>query len=236
MEFPEPRDFGWDLKSFDNAFSTVTHLPDGRTLFEIEHPPVREVTAEMLCWWYGVYADLSLVIDGTTYPAFLVSHPKDHISLESEKADKERPLTAGDFVTIVEGYQRNPDFTTNERLEVVRRDETRFALRATRSGVTVADVEFHYEDGPDGLKVRNLLTVGVAKGIFKPIVNRMIIPWLYYEDKNYAWLLHSVEEIGNFENFLPEIFARRDQGMTIRWDRNSLPPKKPLRGPSPADV
>lgn len=236
MEFPAPRDFGWELKGFDDAFSTVTHLPDGRTLFEVEHPPVREVTAEMLHWWYGVYADLTLVIDGETYPAFLVSHPLDHISLESEKEDKSRPLTAGDFVTFVEGYQRNPKLVVNERLEVVRRDESRFALRASRSGVTVADVEFSYEDGPDGLKVRNLLTVGVAKGFFKPLVNRVLIPWLYYEDKNYAWVLHSVEEIGNFENFLPEIFARRDQGMTIRWDRNTRPTAASPAGPSPVDA
>ncbi|WP_412555659.1 hypothetical protein [Shimia sp. MIT1388] len=222
MQLPEPREFGWELKSFDNAHSTVTHLPDGRTLFEVDHPPVRDVTAEMLSWWYGVYADLTLVIDGDTYPAFLVSHPQDHISLDSEKAVPDGPLKAGDFLNIQEAYQRNPKFALDERLEVVALDAQRFALKATRRGVTVADLEFRFEDGPDGAKFTNLLTVGVESGWLKPLVNRVMIPWLYYEDKNYAWVLHTVEEVGNFENFLPEIFARRDQGMTIRWNRNSL--------------
>ncbi len=222
MQLPEPREFGWELKSFDNAHSMVTHLPDGRTLFEVDHPPVRDVTAEMLSWWYGVYADLTLVIDGQTYPAFMVSHPQDHISLDSEKASPEGPLTAGDFVNVKEAYQRNPKYMLDERLEVVALEEEKFALKATRRGVTVADLEFRFEDGPEGAKFTNHLTVGVESGWLKPLVNRVMIPWLYYEDKNYAWILHSVEEVGNFENFLPEIFARRHQGMTIQWDRNCL--------------
>lgn len=222
MQLPEPREFGWALKSFDNAHSIVTHLPDGRTLFEVDHPPVRDVTAEMLTWWYGIYADLTLEIDGVSYPAFLVSHPLDHISLNSEKAVPEGPLQVGDFLNIKEAYQRNPKFSLDERLEVVALEEHRFALKATRRGVTVADLEFRFEDGPDGAKFTNHLTVGVESGWLKPLVNRVMIPWLYYEDKNYAWVLHTVEEIGNFENFLPEIFARRDQGMTIRWNRNCL--------------
>ncbi|MBE1292019.1 MAG: hypothetical protein GJ677_05955 [Rhodobacteraceae bacterium] len=222
MQLPEPREFGWALKNFDNAHSTVTHLPDGRTLFEVHHPPVRDVTAEMLTWWYGIYADLTLEIDGDSYPAFLVSHPLDHISLSSEKAVPDGPLKAGDFLNIQEAYQRNPKYALDERLEVVALDERRFALKATRRGVTVADLEFRFEDGPEGAKFTNHLTVGVERGWLKPLVNRVMIPWLYYEDKNYAWVLHTVEEIGNFENFLPEIFARRDQGMTIRWNRNCL--------------
>lgn len=236
MEFPEPRDFGWSLKTFDNAFSKVTHMADGRTLFEVKHPPVREVTAEMLCWWYGVCADLTLVIDGQTHPAFLVSHPLDHVSFDSEKRNKDRPLTSGDHVTIVEAYKRRPEFLVHERLEVVALDQGRFSLRAMRGGVTVADLTIFFEDGPDGLVVRNLLTVGVEKGLLKPFVNRLIIPWLYYEDKNYAWVLHSVEEIGNLENFLPEIFARRDQGMTICWDRNSPQAGTHRDGPFPAEA
>ena len=221
MHIPEPRAFGWQLKTFDNAHSKVTHLPDGRKLFEVNHPPVRGVTAEMLCWWYGVYADLQLVIDGVTYPAFLVSHPLDHISLESHKARSDGPLLPGDFVTLHEAYDRNPKYSINEYVEVIARDETQFHLRASRRGVTVADVVFEYQDGPDGATFTNHLTVGVREGLLKSFVNKVMIPWLYNEDKNYAWILHSVQEIGNFENFLPEIFARRDQGMTIVWDRTA---------------
>ncbi|GAA6182561.1 hypothetical protein NBRC116594_39990 [Shimia sp. NS0008-38b] len=222
MNLPEVRDFGWELRRLDDGFSKVTLLPDGRTLFEVEHAPVRDVTTDMLSWWYGVYADLKLVIDEQMYPAYLVSHPLDHISLRSEKKDKDGPLSPGDFITLVEAYGRNPQHSTNERLEVTQRDKKKFALRASRRGITVADVEFVFVDGPDGAEVKNKLTVGVENGILKPLVNRWIVPWLYNEDRNYAWVRHSIEEIGNFENFLPDIYARRDQGMVISWNRNSL--------------
>lgn len=236
MELPEPRNFGWDLKNVDKAFSKMAHLSDGRAVFEIDHQPVREVTAEMLAWWYGVCANLTLVIDGETYPAYRVSHPRDHVSFERAEHAGDRPLAAGDHVNIVEAYKRKAEFLVREQLEVVALDETQFCLRATRAGITVAHLSFFFEDGEDGLQVRNLLTVGLEKGLLKPLVNRLLIPWLYSEDKNYAWMRHSVEEIGNFENFLPEIFARRDQGMTICWDRNSPQAGTHRDGPFPAEA
>lgn len=222
MQMPEPREFGWALKTFDDAHATVTHLPDGRTLFEVEHPPVRDVTTEMLQWWYGAYTDLTMIIDGQAVPAFLVSHPKDHISISSTKSDATKPLQPGDMIHIMEAYQRNPKYLLKEDIEVVARDETRFALRARRRGVTVAEMEFRYMDSPEGAVFTNHLTVGVSKGVLKPLVNHVMIPWIYNEDKNYAWVLHSVEEVGNFENFLPDVFQRRAQGQVITWNRNCL--------------
>ncbi|MBO9478447.1 hypothetical protein J7382_12945 [Shimia sp. R11_0] len=227
MDLPEPRDFGWDLKGHEGAFSTVTHLSDGRTLFEVEHSPVQGVTAEMLHWWYGVYADLTLVIDGERYPAFLVAHPTEHVSLTSEKHDAGAPLAPGDHVTLVEVYGGDLRRLVNQRFEVTHLDASRYALQVKVKGVVIADVEFRYRDGDNGAAVRNTFTLGLRRGLWKPFVNRLLLPWVYHEDKTYAWVQHNIEEIGNLENFLPEIYARRDQGMTIYWNRNQPPDRDP---------
>ncbi len=219
MKLPAAKDFGWNFKSVAEAHSTISHLPDGRTLFEVEHPVVRGITVEMLEWWYGVYADLNVVIAGETVPAFRLSHPRDHIHLINQRVAQGGPLEVGDVVKIAESYQRNPKYITKEFLEVTRRDGNGFALKAERLGVTVADIEYQFWDVEGGVQIRNLLTVGVVGGALKPLINRVFVPWLYNEDKTYAWVIHCVEEIGNFENFLSELYVRRDQGMTITWER-----------------
>jgi hypothetical protein len=39
-------------------------------------------------------------------------------------------------------------------------------------------------------------------------MNRFVRPRLFPDDKARAWLRHNVEEVGNFEFFLPELYAK----------------------------
>ena len=55
------------------------------------------------------------------------------------------------------------------------------------------------------------LTVGPENPIGRIFVNRLVRPRLFPDDKARAWLRHNVEEVGNFEFFLPELYARRER-------------------------
>ena len=71
---------------------------------------------------------------------------------------------------------------------------------------------------PEGLKISTRLCVGVADGWAKTLINQVFVPLLFDEKKTEAWMLHNVEEVGSWENFLPVIFERRTQGDFIVWD------------------
>jgi hypothetical protein len=225
MKSPKPRNLGWTLKRLEGAHLTMTLLSDGRTQYKIEHSKVRGVTAEMISWWYGVYADLTLVIDGQVFPAFLISHPTDHISLKKETSTPNETLQPGDHIIIQECYNQEMDQILNERLTVLSLENDFYTLQVSRAGMRVADIEFRFNDCDSGVNFTSKLTVGVELGPLKSLINRIIIPWLYFRNRNWeksnaAWMQHTVEEIGNFENFLPEIFNRRHQGLNIVWNRD----------------
>lgn len=41
------------------------------------------------------------------------------------------------------------------------------------------------------------------------LLNRWVRPRFLSDESARAWLKHNVEEVGNFEHFLPETFAQR---------------------------
>ena len=51
------------------------------------------------------------------------------------------------------------------------------------------------------------MIVGARRGPLRIIFNRFIRPRLFSDEMGQAWLRHNVEEVGNFESFLPAVFA-----------------------------
>jgi hypothetical protein len=59
------------------------------------------------------------------------------------------------------------------------------------------------------VRYRSRVVVGATGGPLPPLLNRFALPRLFGEETARAWLRHNVEEVGCFENFLPEIHAAR---------------------------
>ncbi len=223
QHLPPPRDFGWALRGLEEAETVFTQTQDGRIVMELHHPIVPGVTAEMVAWWFGVYAHQKLTVDGQTYLAFQVWHPRDHAHIERAGQKPHAPLKAGDSVTLAEAYGRDMRYTTNETLRVLRRSAENYAIRSVRWGLTVAELEYSYQDTADGLKISTQLCIGVPDGWAKTLINQVFIPVLFDEKKTEAWMQHNVEEISAWVHFLPDIYALRDQGEVIVWDRTNTP-------------
>jgi hypothetical protein len=48
--------------------------------------------------------------------------------------------------------------------------------------------------------------IGAEHLLVQPWFNALVRPRVFSEDMARAWLLHNVEEVGNFEFFLPELY------------------------------
>lgn len=218
MELSPPGAFDWSLRGLEDAETVFTQSRDGRIIMEVRHPVVPGVTTEMVHWWFGVYAHLKLQIDGEIFDGFQVCHARDHKYMRRADKGWSGPLRPGDRVSLSEAYGPKQEYSTSETVQIVRIDRAGFGLRANRLGLAVADLSYAYEDTPEGLKVSTRLCVGVASGWAKTLINQVFVPLLFDEKKTEAWMLHNVEEVSSWANFLPAIFARRDQGDLIIWN------------------
>lgn len=212
MKLPTERDFGWDLKSLDSAYTEVNTLPGGQTELIIDHDTVEGVTTEMLLWWFERFPRLTVTKDGEDYPAYQLWHPSDHIGVE---AIPDEQLRQGHQLVIAEAFQRNPDHRIQQKAEVFYLDTDGIGLQFRKFGHSVMRLRHRFEDSQEGVRYHSRMVVGADQGLLKPLINRVVVPRKFGPERANAWLQHNVEEVGCFEHFLPELYDERHQGECI---------------------
>ncbi len=212
MKLPPPRDPGWQLRALDSASTEVKRMTTGQLELKIEHAPLRGIDREMLLWWFQYFTELSVRVDGQVYPAYQIWHPNDHIKV---KAIPDPPLRAGKELFIDEAFQRRSAYRVKERARIHRLDRDGIELRVYKLGRPVMRLRHSFEEDSGGLLYRTRMLLGLEKGVFKPLVNKVIVPLNMNEAKIHAWLKHNVEEVGCFEHFLKKLYDQREKGKEL---------------------
>lgn len=207
-ELPEPIPVPWTMKDLGSAHSGVEELDDGRLRCFIRHDIVHGVTPEMLVWWFrNISGDVS--IEGRRYPRYRVWHPRDHVAHGYERRTAQG-AGPGAVFRIHEVLGRNPAYRVDVRTLVTRLDEGGFAHRPSVHGLPLVRMDYTFRRAAGGTLYENSLTIGVpARGLAKPfarIFNRALSKLAFPVAKGRAWLLHNIEEVGNFEHFLPALY------------------------------
>ena len=193
------------MKPLESAQTEVKRLPDGRLVFAIVHDLIRAVTPQMLVWWFNNMEGDHDVGFGPA-PRYRLWHPVDHVALTYVRpATDGRRFGAGAQVRIQELFGGRPENAIDVVSTIEFLDETGFAHADRVFGRPVAEMRYRFDAVPGGTRYENSLTVGLP-GI--ALFNDVVRPWLFSEAKGRAWLTHNVEEVGNFEFFLPALFAQ----------------------------
>jgi hypothetical protein len=205
LELPEPLPIQWLCKPVESAVSGVKILDDGRVFCWIEHEIVRRVTPAMLVWWFS-HLEGDVEIDGVKYDRYRVWHPRDHIFAEYAKRNSDGIIGVGSVIHLAEMFDANPKYLIHIFTEIRKLDETGYIHQPRIHGLRLAEMEYSFEAAAEGTKYRNSLTFGV-KGRLGRFVNPILRRFFFDEKRGIAWLKHNIEEVGNFEFFLPKLFA-----------------------------
>lgn len=202
---PDPIPVPWTMKPLASAETSLEILDDGRMHLRIRHEVVRSVTPEMLVWWFNnIEGDCE--VEGQRYPRYRIWHPLDHVALRYVR--RTSPIGPGARFHIHEVLGRNPAWRVNVETDIVRLDTGGFIHRPRAFGLPVRLVEMSYtfERVRGGTQYTNSMTVGLASRVARPL-NELLRARLFTEAHGRAWLKHNVEEVGNFEFFLPQLVA-----------------------------
>jgi hypothetical protein len=192
------------MKGLTSARTEVERLPDGRVRFAIEHDTVRGVTPAMLVWWLN-HMGGTVEIDGQVMPRYRAWHPVDHVALTYVRPGRDgRNFSAGAQVRIQEFFGGRPEFAIDIVSTIDFLDESGFAHGERILGVTIGRLDYRFTAVEGGTRYEDSLTVGVSG---MRLLNRLVLPRLFPEEKGRAWQLHNIEEVGNFEHFLPALYA-----------------------------
>jgi hypothetical protein len=211
IELPDPRPLLWPLRDRSSA-AVRRHGDRHRTTVRIEHAPLRGLNAQMLHWWYGNVPG-SMTYAGGTYPRYLVWHPLDHISYQvvsyrGDVADHTgAPVRTGSELRIREALHRNPDQLIDIRVTVAELGPNRAVIVKRVLGTTIVRLENDFSDAPGGARYRTTLTVGDTTPLARAGLNLVAHRRAFPEARIEPWITHHIEEIGNLEHFLPDLYA-----------------------------
>jgi hypothetical protein len=206
MELPAPLEFGWRMKPLESAKTTLQYLPDGRILLTISHDILKGITPQMLYWWFTHIAG-DMEYQGKSYSRYRVWHPRDHIHWALAKPGPNGKAEAGAVFHIVEAFGRNPSYYIDVHEVVEKLDETGIRLSNRRAGFEVSNLEHTFTPVSGGTLYRSRMTVGAEHPLVRTLLNRYVRPRIFPEAMARAWLKHNIEEVGNFEFFLPDLYA-----------------------------
>ena len=203
---PEPLRLPWQLKPASSASAGVETLGDGRRKLWVKHEVLKNVTPQMLAWWFGHFAEGEVEIDGRWFDRYRAWHPLDHVYARYVRRAPDGSGGPGAQIALCEYLGRNPAYKLEAVSTVEKLDETGFVHSVFRGGVRLARMEHVFTKAANGTRDENWLIVPGDPRL-APFA-RLLVPLLFPDAKGQAWLRHSVEEIGCLENFLPELYER----------------------------
>lgn len=203
----EALDFGWSMKTLASAQTSFSTDSAGVYHLRIEHDRLKGVTPAMLYWWFG-HIGGEMTYQGKTYARYLVWHPRDHIHWECVNANRLEKLGVGARFRIVEAFGRKRDFLIDSVEVVEKLDETGIRLVRRIAGIEVFSLQHDFIAVEGDTLYKSYMKVGTHHKLLRSVFNRWLRPLLFSEAMAAAWLQHNVEEVGNFEFFLPELYGR----------------------------
>lgn len=214
MQLPSALAFGWVMKPLESARTTFCVLPSGSFELTIEHDRIRGVTPAMLLWWFR-HIGGTMTYGGQPYARYRVWHPLDHIDWSMTRPAPDGAARIGSRFRIVEAFGCNPNWLVDSTEEVVKLDETGIRLVRRGLGQEVFSLEHGFEAMPGGTLYHSRMQVGVENRLGRYVINPLTHRFLFTREMGYAWLRHNVEEVGNFEFFLPELYREQVAQMAM---------------------
>jgi hypothetical protein len=208
LEMPPPLAIDWQMKPLSSARTDMRDLPDGRVELTIEHDTISGVTPAMLAWWFRTFPDGTVEQDGRQVSMYRLWHPRDHIRVDVLKppADGAPGVSKGARVAICERIAEKPRRVI---ADVAQMDESGLTLVLRRGPLRVAELRHKFITTAEGTLYRSRLVAGPTVPIVGRLLSAFVKRFVLTPEMGRAWLKHNVEEVGNFEFFLPELYAQR---------------------------
>lgn len=199
---PDPIPVPWTMKPLSSAQTTVDVDDQGRMRASIVHDVVHGVSPAMLVWWFRNMRG-TIDIEGRAYPRYRVWHPRDHVEHRYLFTPPGGDGVGSTFL-IHEVFGRDPRYEINVRTDVVRLDEGGFSHRPRVHGISgLVRMDYEFQRVAGGTRYRNSITIGFDAPRWLRFANAAMRRFAFDEAHARAWLVHNVEEVGNFEHFLP---------------------------------
>jgi len=207
LELSPSRSVPWAMKDISTAETDFRTFDDGRLCIRIRHDVLHGVSPKMLVWWFS-NLEGDMQIDGKTWPCYQIWHPIDHISIRYVRRRQDGTIGPGAQIHIREFLCGRRDYVIDMVSTIEKLDETGLIHGPQLFGLQIARLESTFTPVKEGTLFENSIIFGPDTPLLRPFFNKIVRPQVFPDDKARAWIKHNVEEVGNYEFILPDLYAK----------------------------
>jgi hypothetical protein len=208
---PAPALVPWSLKPLGSAVCGAGRLQDGRLSYWIRHDVLRGVTPKMLAWWFA-NLEGDMLVQGMKINRYRAWHPYDHVHCSYARRCADGSIGPGAQIRLVEYLGANQKYRVSTISDIEKLDEEGFVHNPRIGGISgLVRMEYKFTRVAQGTLYENRLLIGGVSGLRKaltPLMQRLGFDSAH----GAAWLRHNIEEVGAFEEFLPQLY-RSENGL-----------------------
>jgi hypothetical protein len=185
----------WPLRSLASATIALTELQDGRRRIVIHHKELKDVTPQMLEWWFSHVVGKTEFAD--RHWSYLVWDPVDYEVLNT--------ATAADAVAPGTRLRVREAFQLDVTVDVERVDYQVAIIGGRLLGLNVLRLVNSFTPSTTGTLYETDITIGSNSWIGRLGLNHLMRGRVLAEDPR-VWVRHHIEQVGTLENFLPALY------------------------------
>ena len=198
------------MKPLESAESHFEHLHGGGMRASITHEVMRDMTIDQLVWWFHNIDQRTMFngedFNGAEIDNYKLWHPHDHIKVRWKK----KRLNAGGHIqpgSIIHINETFAGHVINEGTVVSQFDRGAFHFEMRLPGLKIGHVLHFYEEVDGGVLYRTELEIKCRAPIIGRFFTWLACRFFASEGMVRAWMIHNVEEVGESEKFIPQLYA-----------------------------
>lgn len=178
------------------AESRMERCPVGRLVCVVRHAPLPGVSREMMAWWFA-NQDALIMDDDGEFPAIRLWHPT--ATVHYLNPNRRQP-----------GSRRRETVVGQTRTTTVLQLDDRGFTRSTFwAGLEIARLVHTFVQTPEGAVCHSTLTVGLSRGPWRWLVNRVLRPLRFGRARAAEWMTDIERSVSTLPSFLPELWRAR---------------------------
>lgn len=202
----------WQMRKIDSAITDTSNIDGNRLEISIHHHVLSGVTPAMIVWWFKNFQEFPesrnaryVKYRGRKIPSFSFWHPFENIHCKIKKYG----------IGNSTGFSKGAEFEIEEKLgddnfssrvHVDRIDESGLELSSYKGLIKIAEFKHYFIESLNGTIYESSAVIGSYIPVFGRFITSLVRNTYFTDKMSHAWIRHTVEEVGNFEKFLPSLY------------------------------
>ena len=208
---PLQTDYLHRMKKVSSAKIKIVRLDRGRIQLTIGHETIQGVTPEMIVWWFKNFPEKKIKVNGRVVPWYWLWHPIDHVKVVVIEKEKPGPngATISPLIEIHEQMGPGRFMINRGRADKMDASGTRVSFKL--GPIDAGFLEHVFTRVPDGTRIDTRMALGLNMPVLSHYINFLMRTMTADEPFLRAMIKHIVEEMGNFQFFLPRLYAEQNR-------------------------